>query len=265
MGLNGNRRKNFILNMNLILRYLPLIIVLIGFNCYGQMYQRKKIPLVALDGSYKMQHFYLSPGLTFMLPNFQNNENDTINAFGRVALNLEAGIYKIFKSGGNIFNYMDYGLAYKKLSGTEKNPKKNVFKHHYLSFNYNLNNIYQLTNTKFIESTIGANFDWKFTEKQKENIKPNNTKSFLFSFHLKFGYGMKFQNRLFIIPSIETPILNLLEWENGKSNYSIFNSRYRPFIMRVKILWLKRPSKRDCPPVKLNSEDKARYQNNYMQ
>ena len=251
--------------MNLIFRHLFFLICLSSFNSYSQMYQRKKIPLVDLDGSYKMKHFYMSPGLTFMLPNLQNKENDTINAFGRIAFNLEAGIYRIFKDGGNVFNYMDYGIGYKKLSGAEKNPEKNIFKHHYLSFNYNLNNIYQLTNTKFIESSIGANLDWKLTEKQKENIKPNNTKSLLFSFHLKVGYGMKFQNRLFIIPSIETPIINLLEWEGGKSNYGIFNSRYRPLIIRVKILWLKRPGKGDCPPVKLNSEDKARYQNNYMQ
>ena len=88
------------------------------------MYQRKKIPLVDLDGSYKMKHFYMSPGLTFMLPNLQNKENDTINAFGRIAFNLEAGIYRIFKDGGNVFNYMDYGIGYKKLSGAEKNPEK---------------------------------------------------------------------------------------------------------------------------------------------
>ena len=76
---------------------------------------------------------------------------------------------------------------------------------------------------------------------------------------------MKFQNRLFIIPSLETPIINFLKWENGKSTYGIFNSRYRPILLKIRILWLKRPSKFDCPPVKINSQDKARYENNYMQ
>ena len=61
------------------------------------------------------------------------------------------------------------------------------------------------------------------------------------SFHLKLGYGMKFQNRLFIIPTLESPILNLKQWES-KSTYGIMNSRYRP-LLQVRILWLKRPDK----------------------
>ena len=88
---------------------------------------------------------------------------------------------------------------------------------------------------------------------------PSNTERLLISFHLKLGYGMKFQNRLFIIPTLETPILKLKQWEGGKSTYGILNSRYRPMLLKVRILWLKRSNKSDCPPVYLNSEDKARY------
>jgi hypothetical protein len=163
---------------------------------------------------------------------------------------------------------MDYGIEYKKISGVEKiDSLKNIFKQHFISFNYNLNNIYQLSSNKFIQTSIGTNLDWKFAERKEDDIKPtpHNTKSLLFSLHLKIAYGMKFQNRLFIIPSLETPIINFLEWEKGKSTYGIFNSRYKPLLLRVRILWLKRPSKFDCPPVKLNSQDRERYQNNYMQ
>ena len=253
--------------MNLLIRYFLLVFIVISFQGHSQMYQRKKVPLVDLDGSYKMKHLYFSPGLTYMLPKFKGQENDT-SSVGRIAFTFEAGMYHIFDGGGNIFNYMDYGIGYKKLSGVEKlNDLKNIFKQHYISINYNLNNIYQINSTKFIQSSIGANLDWKFAEKKENNEvpSPNNTKSLLFSLHFKVGYGMKFQNRLFIIPSLETPIINFLEWEKGKSTYGIFNSRYRPLLLRVRILWLKRPNKFDCPPVKLNSEDKSRYQNNYMQ
>lgn len=253
--------------MKLLKKYLLLLLIFSAFHSYSQMYQRKKVPLVDLNGTYKMRHFYFNPGLTYMLPNFKSNGNDT-SAVGRVAYTFGAGMYHIFKDGGNIFNYMDYGIDYKKLSGVEKlDTSKNIFKQHFISFNYNLNNIYQLSSTKFIQTSIGTNLDWKFAEKKENDLKPNpnNTKSLLLSLHLKVGYGMKFQNRLFIIPSIETPIINFLEWEKGKSTYGIFNSRYRPILLRVRILWLKRPSKFDCPPVKLNSQDKERYQNNYMQ
>ena len=179
-------------------------------------------------------------------------------------------MYHIFEGGGNVFNYMDYGISYKTLSGSEKkddNESKTRFKQRYISLNYNINNIYQLSSNRFIQSSIGLNVDYKLFERKENDLNPSpeNTKNLLSSLHLKIGYGIKFQNRLFVIPSLETPIINFLEWEKGKSTYGIFNSRYRPILLKIRILWLKRPSKFDCPPVKINSQDKARYENNYMQ
>ena len=46
-----------------------LTIVLISTTVFGQFHKKKNRPLVELDGTYKMHHFYISPGLTFMLPN----------------------------------------------------------------------------------------------------------------------------------------------------------------------------------------------------
>ena len=248
-----------------------LTIVLISTSVFGQFHKKKNRPLVELDGTYKMHHFYISPGLTFMLPNEVERlggiKYDSINPRGRLAYLIELGGYKIFNGGGNIFNYMDYGLSYKKLSGSEKikpTDTKSIFKKRFLSFNYNINNIYQLNDTKFIQSSIGANLDFMLFEKQPVPF-PTNSDRLLLSFHLKLGYGVKFQNRLFIIPTLETPILNIKQWENGKSTYGIFNSRYRPLLFKVRILWLKRPKRGDCPPVYLNPEDKARYDRNYMQ
>ena len=40
-----------------------------GTSVFGQFHKKKNRPLVELDGTYKMSHFYISPGLTFMLPN----------------------------------------------------------------------------------------------------------------------------------------------------------------------------------------------------
>ena len=248
-----------------------LTIVLISTSVFGQFHKKKNRPLVELDGTYKMHHFYISPGLTFMLPNEMERlggiNNDSINPRGRLAYLIELGGYKIFNGGGNFFNYMDYGLSYKKLSGSEiikPTDTKSIFKKRFLSFNYNINNIYQLNDTKFIQSSVGANLDFMLFEKQPVP-SPTNSDRLLLSFHLKVGYGMKFQNRLFIIPTLETPILNIKQWENGKSTYGIFNSRYRPLLFKVRILWLKRPKRGDCPPVYLNPEDKARYDRNYMQ
>ena len=107
------------------------------------------------------------------------------------------------------------------------------------------------------------NLDFKLFE--KGSPAPTNTDRLLLSLHYKFGYGIKLQNRLFIIPSIETPIINFKKWEKGKSTYGIFNSRYRPFLFSVRFLWLKPPGRGDCPPVYLNPDDKLRYERNYME
>ena len=141
------------------------VVLLFNANCiFGQLYQKKKLPLVDLNGSYKMNHFFVSPGLTFMLPNesklLGGVDNDDINARGRLAYKFEIGEYYIFPGGGNIFNYMDYSLSYKKLSGIEIdiNNSKSIFKKRYLGLNYNLNNIIQLSNTTFLQNSIGLNY-----------------------------------------------------------------------------------------------------------
>ena len=221
-----------------------------------------KQSLMDFNGQYRMQNFFLSPGLTFMLPNSTENE---FSKRGRLGLIFEGGAYHIFEKGGNVFNYLDYGVGYKRLSGSEFNDvnNKSIFKQNYISSFFNINNIWQLSTKKFLQSSIGANFDFKFFE--KDNPLPNNTDKLNFSIHLKLGYGIKFSKTLFIIPTIETPIINLKKWEQGQSTFGIFNSRYRPIILKVRFIWLKKLGKSDCPPVYTNPEDDARNERNYMQ
>ena len=221
-----------------------------------------KHSLMDFNGQYRMQNFFLSPGLTFMLPMASDKE---FRQRGRLGLIFEGGAYHIFERGGNIFNYMDYGAGYKRLSGSEFMDinNKSIFKQNYISSFFNINNIWQLSSKKFLQSSIGANLDFKFFE--KDTPLPNNTDKLNFSFHFKLGYGIKFNKILFVIPTIETPILNLKKWENGKSTFGIFNSRYRPIIFKVRLIWLKKLGKSDCPPVYTNPEDDARNERNYMQ
>ena len=197
-----------------------------------------------------------------MLPNSTENE---FSKRGRLGLIFEGGAYHIFEKGGNVFNYLDYGVGYKRLSGSEFNDvnNKSIFKQNYISSFFNINNIWQLSTKKFLQSSIGANFDFKFFE--KDTPLPNNTDKLTFSIHLKLGYGIKFSKTLFIIPTIETPIINLKKWEQGQSTFGIFNSRYRPIILKVRFIWLKKLGKSDCPPVYTNPEDDARNERNYIQ
>ena len=250
--------------------YLILILIFnsaIG-NSQTKLYQRKNTPLVDFNGTYQLQYFYLSPGLTYMLPheipNILTNSNSEINANGRLAYIIEAGAYRIFKKGGYIFNYLDYGIGYKKLSGSEQiNENKSIFKQRFLTGSFNLNNIWQLSDRKFIQTSIGSNMDFKLFEEGSPS--PNNTDKLTLAFHLKVGYGLKVKKTLFIIPTMESPFLTLMKWEQGKSTYGIFNSKYRPVIFKVKFIWLKKLGKGKCPEALTSPEDKARYERNYMQ
>ena len=230
----------------------------------SQFYSKKKKPLVDFNGQYRMQHIYLSPGLTFMLPQNLDNSND-FKKRGRVGFLFEAGAYYIFEKGGNIFNYLDYGIGFKRLAGSQfiNDENKSIFKQNYLSGNFNLNNIWQLSDKKFLHSSVGTNMDFRIS--QYEEPKPLNTDQLIFSFHLKVGYGFKISKLLFIIPTIETPLVNIKKWEKGKSTYGIFDSRFRPILFKLRFIWLKNLGKGDCPPVYTNPEDDAINKRNYMQ
>tara|TARA_B110000459_G_scaffold202798_1_gene256926 strand:+ start:1380 stop:2141 length:762 start_codon:yes stop_codon:yes gene_type:complete len=249
-----------------------LILILIFTVAVGKtqmkMYQRKNIPLVDFNGTYQLQNFYLSPGLTYMMPyeipNIISNSNSEVNAKARLAYIIEAGAYRIFEKGGNIFNYLDYGFSYKKLSGSETiDESKSIFKQRFLGGSFNLNNIWQISDKKFIQTSLGSNIDFKLFE--EGTPLPNNTDRLTIAFHLKVGYGFKVKKTLFVIPTMESPFLTLKKWEQGKSTYGIFNSRYRPLIFKVRFIWLKKLGKGKCPEALTSPEDKARYERNYMQ
>lgn len=248
--------------------FLLLIFISTFGNAQMKIYKRKNIPLVDFNGTYQLQNFYLSPGLTYMfsqeIPNILTNSNSEINAKGRLAFLIEAGAYRIFERGGNIFNYLDYGFSYKKLSGSEQiNESKSIFKQRFLTGSFNLNNIWQLSDRKFIQTSIGSNINFKLFEEGSPS--PNNTDKLTLAFHLKFGYGFKIKKNLFLIPTMESPFLTLKKWEQGKSSYGIFNSRYRPLIFKVRFIWLKKSGKGKCPEALTSPEDKSRYERNYMQ
>ena len=246
-----------------------LFIVLFCFSAKSQFYERKNRPLMDLNGNYSMNGWLLSPGLTYMWPNKISwlggqKRADTV-ARGRIGLYLEIGRYHIFTEGGAFFNYMDYSISYKRLSGSEEvDAQKSPFKKNYISANFNINNIYQIGDRHFLQNSIGINADFQLWE--NGTPAPINSKKLLFSIHYRIGYGIKLSEKLFVIPTLETPLINIRQWENGRSTYGIFNnSRYRPIIFSCRFAWLRSPSKANCPPVYVNPGDKAKQDQHFME
>ncbi len=223
-----------------------------GLQIFGQGgYNRKKRDLIEMH-YWKPAGWHFAPGLTYMAPFKPKGENaPDVDPNGRLALYLEVGRWKLFPGGGNVFNYFDYSLAYKRLSGSEKFlDNKSIFKQNFLLGNFNINNVIQLSDYTFIQNSLGVNLDFKFSERMDAHALPEiqNTQRLLFSLHYKFGFGYKATQRLFIIPTLETPILNVKQWERARSDYGIYSSRYRPVIFTVRFAWLLKPAKGDCPP-----------------
>jgi len=230
---------------------------------FGSIWAQRKADLVDIR-NIRASGWHFAPGLTYMM-GFKPKGDDApvVNPGGRLAIYAEIGRYRIFPNGGNVFNYMDYSLAYKRLSGKEEFlGEKSIFKQNHLLGNFNINNMIQLTDYTFIQNSLGINGDFKFAERVAPSASPyqDNTGRFLISLHYKLGFGYKATKNLFIIPTLETPILNGIEWEKGRSDYGIYSSRYRPIIFTVRFAWTQKPSKNACPPIPgAKDKDKKNY------
>ena len=252
------------------MRYLLFIaLFLCWFQSFSQyQYKTGKSELVRREGFTKLSGWNLAPGVTWMGTRWINKADIlfesgdttyevTFNPGGRIGLYLEVGRHYIFKYA-RLFPYLDFGIAYKGLRGKEKfegewrianidqtfgaTSGAGKFANHNVLAYVNLNNIIQLTNKLFIQNSLGLNVDYSF-------IKRTNKGTYAFQddvelprlwaqVHYKFGLGIKIHDGLFIIPSIETPLLNLSPWTNFRLKVPQYMSWYRPLILSVRFAFL---------------------------
>lgn len=255
--------------------------------------RKKYEKLIDLTGHDRLSGFHFAPGLTYTLTRFNNPEEEvsraggqvnsvTFDPKGRFGFYLEAGMYHVFKYPG-IFHYLDWSIAWKNLRGSQSftstmrdEGTNNViseysedganFRHHYLLGNINLNSVKQIGHYTFIQNSLGVNGDYGIIQDQSASAYPLSYEPnrFILQLHYKFGIGFKINKYWFIIPTLETPILNVVEFEKGKSTLGVFNSRYRPLILTIRFARLRKPKSGDCPPVYGPEGDKQRQQNYQM-
>jgi len=230
---------------------LLCILFISAFYVNAQHTNRQKRDLIEKN-RWEEKGWHFAPGLTYT-PSFKPKADSApeVDPHGRLAVYLELGRWHLFPGGGNVFNYYDYSLAYKRLSGSEEFAgNKGIFKQNYVLANFNINNIIQLSDYMFIQNSLGLNLDYKISEKYESSGSPylDNTNKLLFSLHYKLGIGFKATQKLFVIPTLETPILNGMEWEKARSDYGVFSSRYRPVIFTVRLAFLMKSKRNSCPP-----------------
>jgi hypothetical protein len=259
------------------MKYFVAFFLLAMSGALSAQYNRQLQPVYIPGTAYKNTGWFISPGITYMLP-VNRNENltmysenalvsDTIfngefSRSGKIGAYLEFGRHKFF-SDRVLLKHIDYGVHFKMLRGSEefggvKNESgifspvisRSRFSDSYVGAFFNASSFLQLSNKHWIQNSLGVNADFRIITRHIASLPYGADWQFpsplLGQIHYKLGFGWKPEPGIYIIPSIETPILNVFPWDDGKSTLHYFTGRHRPFIITLKIQWLSKAQSRRC-------------------
>lgn len=255
---------------------LLLIIVIIHWAAEAQV-GRQKAPLYG-ENSFQKRGWFFAPGITLM-PSSTGNRfqtlygegelaNDTLyngrfNPSSRIGAYAEVGRHK-FVEGYYLLHHFDYGIHFKLLRGKEEfagqvnqggmlidATNKSTFSDGSAGAFINASNIIQIGDKTWIHNSLGLNFDFIFLRNRaSENSFPVIPQEFpeniQLQLHYKLGFGFKIDPGLYVMPMVETPILNLYPTLDGKSTLPYFSNRYRPIIITIRFLFLDKTEGRKC-------------------
>jgi hypothetical protein len=257
-------------------RGLIIIYLLLTLNVNAQ-YVRQKRDVFPMFGDLKRTGWIISPGATYTVGNFNNDNqifyfysdstyNINFNPGGKFGFLVEVGRFYAPKNAGFI-KLIDFGLTFKLLRGKElflakatgkdlnlniETTGTSIFNQGFISGAIHFNNLKQVTDRSYILNGIGVNLDYTLIDKVAYDFNglplPINHPNTIFAqLNYKIGYGFRARKDIIIMPTLETPILNVWDFENGKSTLSYFNSRYRPLLLKVSFLLIDEKPERKCP------------------
>jgi hypothetical protein len=262
------------------MRKVILVFILCLFGAAATFAQsgRQKRPLYTFGNQFNTGGWHFAPGATFMLPAQSNRletrlintgeQIDTLfagnfDAAGRLGFYLEFGKQRFFEQPLFV-HYIDYGIHFKQLRGSEEfvglvqnegapllTSNRGTFGNGFLGVYFNANHIVQTTDKSFVQLSLGLNAEYRVLSRRTfEGVASNLGQEFADPFqgqvHAKLGFGFRPEAGILIIPTLETPILNISPFYDGKSTLPFFNSRYRPIILTVRILFLGKNKAADC-------------------
>ncbi len=161
-----------------------------------------------------------------------------------------------------LFEYMDYTLAYKKLTGKEdltgrftdhsnggkttKREATETIDEEFLTLNVGFNNVIQVDDDYFVQNTLGVDLNMRMSDRELRYDPPfreastTTPENFSARLHYGLGFGWKMTEKLILNPVIETPILSAMPFDGGKSTIPILNSRFRPISLSIRAVLLQR-------------------------
>lgn len=194
---------------------------------------------------------------------FVNNQDSSYSATfdpsGGVSYRASLGRYHVTHDL-RFFKYIDYSLGYRKRVGSEKYRAaltqfgqneasewkgEGSFERSFLTLNLHLNNVIQIGDHQFIQNTVGLNGEYSLDndevayDQELPEFNPSQPPKFFGQLHYRLGYGIRLRKKLFMIPSLQTSVLNLKPFD-GHSSLPFLNSRYQSFSLSIKLLFLTR-------------------------
>ncbi|MEM9024959.1 MAG: hypothetical protein AAGB22_14535, partial [Bacteroidota bacterium] len=107
---------------------------------------------------------------------------------------------------------------------------------------------------KFLQNTVGVNVDYGLARSTNTGAAAAGADqefppSVVAQLHYRIGFGFKVNDRMMVIPGIETPILNVNPLE-AKSTLEYFSSRYRPLIFYLRFMFFRPTKDPACEPIR---------------
>lgn len=226
--------------------------------------------LFPTGNTYKMSWWELETGGVYNIPTTGAqkkvlvNDRDTtysvrFDPSGGVSYSARLGRYH-FTPDLRFFKYIDYSLGYRRTVGEEDYRAsltrfngndasewqgKGTFEESFLMLNFHMNNVLQLSDHTFLQNTIGVNGEYRLSngtagyEGESYLFEPEQAPEFFGQLHYRLGYGVRLTKTFFLIPSLQTAVLNLYPLD-GHSSLSVLNSRFQSLSLSIKLLFLKR-------------------------
>ncbi len=222
---------------------------------------------------YVARGWHASVGLTYLLghTNEDDNTNFNLTPGGLPGYYVEGGLAHLFKKRHKVFHYFDYGLGLKHYGGFEKytdsagNAIRGTFNFGSVLARIDLHSVWQLSKWNWIDQSLGLNIDYRIYggNVDADYVTPAATdfqEKLVGQLHYSIGWGYKPRDGLFIIPTVQTPVLTLLNFRDFDPGTRWFSSKYQPLIFTIKIGVLF--PKKGCP--KVFSRDAKRQSEQYQ-
>ena len=269
------------------LKYLLLVIIIIPLMVNAQTYKPKKGGGLYNTGKDQIDKgWFFGIGATYMLGYLKESATiDSTDASnnsyqldfeekpkGKLGLMAEVGMFKM--TDRRVINYMDYGISYKWFRGGQDYTATSLingvagiplgiegsFGDHLISGNFNVGHRFDKNESTFFVNGLGLNLDYHIISGRTSTLPiqgkdyQTGPSSLLGEMHYFFGIGFKTGKRFMIMPIIETPIFAIYPFNHIVSTHQYSNTRFRPIILKVRFMFLKKGSK-SCPKVSGNPFD----------